>query len=257
MSKRSSKRPHSGNVRPIAAPARLSHIRIATPTYDSVAPSYCRSLAMTFAMLVHNGIEVTIDMHVGSSLITSARNRLIANFMKSNDKVLFFLDADLGWDPIAFAKVLASPDDLAVACYPVKKPTEEYAVGMIADEAGRPVVRADGFVQVAHAATGFMKITRQWVERMIAAYPELRYKEQDGTECYALFDCQLIDGKYWGEDYVACKRWTAIGGEIWAWPNATFEHVGHRSWTGNLHEYLLKLGKEEAREAARTVSEAA
>src|SRR5690606_16161513 len=103
-----------------------------------------------------------------------------------------------------------------------------------------------------------MKITRAWVEKMIAAYPELRYVEQDGTECYAFFDCQLEDGKYWGEDYVACRRWTRIGGRIWAYPDATFEHVGRRSWTGNLHEYLLALNNAaDAPGEAPAVSEAA
>jgi hypothetical protein len=52
---------------------------------------------------------------------------------------------------------------------------------------------------------------------------------------YALFDC-MIDpetGVYLSEDYAFCRRWRAIGGEIWLDLESKLTHTGSYSFRGN------------------------
>jgi len=78
---------------------------------------------------------------------------------------------------------------------------------------------------------------------MIIAYPNLKYKalhafprpSQPSDHLYALFDC-MIDpdtGVYLSEDYAFCRRWRAIGGEIWLDLNSKLNHSGSYTYRGN------------------------
>jgi hypothetical protein len=68
----------------------------------------------------------------------------------------------------------------------------------------------------------------------------LRHREPNlpGDLAYALFDTVLEDGGYWGEDYVFCRRWGAIGGETFVDPSIAFRHVGMKAFAGRLGDHL-------------------
>jgi len=42
------------------------------------------------------------------------------------------------------------------------------------------------------------------------------------------------DGTYLSEDFAFCKRWTDMGGEIWADLNSRLGHVGPMTFNGDL-----------------------
>ena len=42
------------------------------------------------------------------------------------------------------------------------------------------------------------------------------------------------DGTYLSEDFAFCKRWSDIGGEIWADLNSRLKHVGQIAFCGDL-----------------------
>ena len=42
------------------------------------------------------------------------------------------------------------------------------------------------------------------------------------------------DGTYLSEDFAFCKRWTDMGGEIWADLNSRLNHVGQMTFCGDL-----------------------
>ena len=53
---------------------------------------------------------------------------------------------------------------------------------------------------------------------------------------FALFEC-MIDSKtgtYLSEDFAFCKRWTDIGGEIWADLESRLDHVGPSVFNGDI-----------------------
>jgi hypothetical protein len=52
---------------------------------------------------------------------------------------------------------------------------------------------------------------------------------------YAIFDCNIdAKGHYLSEDWLFCRRWSALGGEIWAHGKVLLNHIGHYEFQGDL-----------------------
>ena len=104
-----------------------------------------------------------------------------------------------------------------------------------------------GFVKVRYAGTGFLMIRRAALERMCALYPQLRYKRDHSLDAasssenrFALFENMIAeDGTYLSEDFAFCKRWTDIGGEIWADLSSKLNHVGPMAFCGELSSQFV------------------
>jgi hypothetical protein len=100
----------------------------------------------------------------------------------------------------------------------------------------------DGFMEVREAPTGFMCIKRQVFDRLIEAYPDMRYVPDwpkgtypEGGVHYRFFDV-MVDPesrRYLSEDYGFCRIWEAIGGKIFVDANSDLSHQGERLYTGD------------------------
>jgi hypothetical protein len=112
------------------------------------------------------------------------------------------------------------------------------------------VIEKAGFVKVRYAGTGFLMIRRDAVERMCARYPQLQYKRDHSIDAatasdkrFALFECMIAeDGTYLSEDFAFCKRWTDMGGEIWADLKSKLNHVGPMTFSGDLSSQFTSVG---------------
>ena len=102
--------------------------------------------------------------------------------------------------------------------------------------------KTDGaFAAADYAGTGFLLIKRAALLKMIAAYPETKFKSvqsfppSPGSDnLYALFDCMIDEaGAYLSEDYAFCRRWKKLGGELWLDRASTLTHTGPYSFQGN------------------------
>lgn len=108
----------------------------------------------------------------------------------------------------------------------------------------------NNLLNVKHIGTGFMLIKREVLEKMAAAYPETKYdddinilSDDENRYLYALFNCENhkgSDGKihYLSEDYLFCKRWIDMGGQIHAEVTSPLTHSGTHSFQGH---YLSSL----------------
>lgn len=109
------------------------------------------------------------------------------------------------------------------------------------------VVVRGGFAKVRNAGSGFLMIRRSALERMCANYPNLRYKRDHSMEAatasnnrFALFDCMIDEnGTYLSEDFSFCKRWSDMGGEIWADLESRLNHVGPLVFRGDLSSQFM------------------
>jgi len=89
-----------------------------------------------------------------------------------------------------------------------------------------------------------MMITKSVIHKMIAKYPETKYRNNVAgygnnimSDCfYALFDCCIdpISKVYLSEDYLFCKRWIDMGGELWLDLNTNLNHTGIIDYKGCL-----------------------
>lgn len=171
------------------------------------------------------------------SLIQRARNRIVAEFLASDCSHLLFIDADIGFTAHAALRLIAHDRPLIGGLYRKKNPARvDFAVNYIPHpEAMAERDDRTGAMRVENIATGFMLIRRDVIERMVAAYPHLRYRvnpnEGQGAwteHLFALFDCWIDPGTqtYWSEDYGFCQRWRALGGEVWCDPGLVLQHWG-------------------------------
>jgi hypothetical protein len=231
-------------------------ILIATPCYGGlVTDHYLISLLALTRLLDGNAIEFDVRT-ISDSLITRARNAMASAFLnEASFTHLLFIDADLGFDPAALLRYLSFDKDVVCGVYPLKRldvaslrassaPTDEiaeaasylYSSTLSVSDDNRP---ENGFLRAEYGATGFMLIARSVVERMAESYPELRYGADHAVSAgagakYAFFDTMVADGAFLPEDYSFCKRWRAIGGEIWIDLASRFSHVGGYVYKGDL-----------------------
>jgi hypothetical protein len=233
---------------------------VATPCFGGqISLVYAASMfKLQKALRAAGDVELKMLFKDGDALITRARASLAAQFLDDPDAThLLFIDADIGFEPAQVLRLIDCGADMCAAIYPIKRIDWDKVAATMA--AGRPnpgaaalhyvfevedpnaVVSRVGFAKVRYAGTGFLMIRRGALERMCAHYPQLRYERDHSTEAvtpsrnrFALFDCMIDEtGTYLSEDFAFCRRWTAMGGEIWADLKSTLDHVGPLVFRGD------------------------
>lgn len=190
----------------------------------------------------------------GSSNIGYARELLMSAALRSGATHVMFVDDDMAWsDPRLLPDLIAADHDFAAAVGVKKLPGPTRFCCQFF-EGAQPVHPTSGFLGVKSVGFGLCVIKRQVFEKMIAAYPKLRY-DAAGQEPagHALF-CETVqvgsDGKRlrMTEDMAFCYRWTGIGGEIWVDHQATLRHVGRFDYSGRIADVLEAVPQKEAAE---------
>ena len=255
---------------------------VGTPCYGGlVTQDYAMSLIRLSALAPAAGFDVANIMLGNDALITRARSAIVAKFLDNPSTThLLFVDADICFSPDSVVRMLKFDRDFVAGLYPAKiidwqqlsqrfgqtdESLEEAGLAYVGDVcAGSALKVENGFATGNYAGTGFQLIKRGVFERMIKAHPETKYKalhafprpSQPSDNLYALFDC-MIDpetGVYLSEDYAFCRRWRAIGGEIWLDLTSRLVHTGNYSFRGNaagaLRGYSFRLAERNPRNAA-------
>jgi hypothetical protein len=242
-------------------PSSPINLVVATPCFGGqISAVYATALFTLQAFLRRfAGVNLKVRFKDGDALITRARASLVAQFLDDPDAThLLFIDADIGFEPEQVLRLIQCGADMCAAIYPIKlidwdkvKSTIETARPNPAAAALKYVFEVDdanavtersGFVKVRYAGTGFLMIRRAALEKMCARYPQLQYRRDHSLDAatasnnrFALFECMIAeDGTYLSEDFAFCKRWTDIGGEIWADLNSRLNHVGPMTFRGDL-----------------------
>jgi hypothetical protein len=234
---------------------------IGTPCYGGqVTSQYANSLLGLQQACWLRGIRFGVVLLSGDALITRARQNIVAQFLAKPDTThLLFIDADIGFAPEQAFRLLDFGAELSAAIYPTKsldsnrfrpiaangkRDAELNALSYViqVNQSGGITVR-NGFIKVNYAGTGFLMIQRNALLAMIERYPELRYTAdlqsedplRDSAYRSALFNCMIDEatGIYLSEDYSFCKRWTDMGGEIWADIDSRLDHVGSYVYSGH------------------------
>jgi hypothetical protein len=240
------------------------HVIVGTPCYGGlVTHVYVHSLLKLMAYATaRGGLEIGLYTAAHDSLVTRSRNSIVAGFLDQAAAThLMFVDADTGFEPEDFARLLAFDEDVVAGMYPVKNvdwaqtarraaaggaTLEElreaglHFVGVPCAAGGRE--ERDGFVTADYAGAGFMLIRRAAIERLVRAHPELKYEvaqtypapARRSDHLYALFDC-TIDPEtrtYLSEDFAFCARHRRLGGKVWLDTQSRLKHVGAYEFQG-------------------------
>jgi hypothetical protein len=230
------------------------HLMVGTPCYGGfiTVPNFTSALRLR-DYCGKNGIRLTFAMPWGDALVTRARQSIAAYFLEDPTAThLLFIDADISYDVDQVLRLLRFDKDVCAGLYPAKhydwelvrkkalegeKRLEAAGLAYVYDWK-EPREMVDGFGKVTKAGTGFLLVKRAVLEAMAKRYPELKYKApgpQGEKEHYAFFNCLVDDkGVYLSEDYAFCKRWTDMGGDIWADFESRLGHMGPEMFKGDL-----------------------
>jgi hypothetical protein len=243
-------------------------LAIATPCFGGqVSSLYAASIfKLQRALYANPEIELVVHLREGDALITRARADLVALFLDDPAAThLLFVDADIGFEPDQVMRLVACGGDMVGGAYPIKRVNWDKARKVIAEQ--RPNTRSavldyvlevedperiavvDGFARVRYAGTGFLMIRRHALERMCRHYASLQFRREHSiadplagsTNRFALFECMIepATGIYLSEDFSFCKRWTDMGGDIWADLESRLNHVGPTTFYGDVATQFL------------------
>lgn len=223
----------------------------AIPTIDGAIRSECMLSLMTAQRLLFEAkIESDVLVIADCPYLPTARNTLAAMFLRDPEATdLFFIDSDVGFDAMAVIRMVNRPEEIVAGIYPLKRDSGGWPVVMQTRD-GIPIGR-EGLIEADFLPTGFMRIKRSALERLMEAYPCLRYADSvvetmgDGTlrEAWDFFHMGIdFERQRWTtEDYAFCQRWRELGGRLWIDPDIDFQHVGRKAYHGNLHQFLMRL----------------
>jgi hypothetical protein len=192
---------------------------IATPTHDC---KFCLNYHESIIKLLTSNLRPELKLwfvHVGGvALIHDARNRIVDFFMKGNYSHLFFVDSDIGFDPLDIYRLLDADKDVVCGLYPRREDNSvTYFPRPTSDER---------FAEMEWGATGFMCIRRNVFENLAEELPDL-VTQKDGETRHMFFNPIAL----MGEDYSFCARWKHVGGKIFADTKARFTHQGMKLFT--------------------------
>lgn len=210
----------------------------ATPTYIQPFDAYLEALKGSVPALDAADINHQIVFRVGSPYISHARSELLRKALDAKADDIVFIDHDLSWRPEDLVRLIQTPGDVVSGLYRFKKEPAEFMGAICPNADGRPIVRDDGCVKADWVPAGFLKITKEGVDRFMRAYPELTYGPKFSLSV-DLFNHGAHDGLWWGEDYAFSRRWGAIG-DIWIVPDLDLtHHSATGAYPGNFHRHLL------------------
>jgi hypothetical protein len=97
------------------------HLWVGTPVDGGISGNYVSSMIKLTLHMARNKIPMSYHQIHNDSLITRARNTMVAQFLKDPTAThLIFIDSDVGFDPEIVTKLLASGYDVCGAPYPMK-----------------------------------------------------------------------------------------------------------------------------------------
>jgi hypothetical protein len=214
------------------------HLHIGMPCYGgNVSEPTMTSLLRFILMAQQVGLNWSLDTMVNESLVTRARNNLMAKMMTNQSATHFmFIDADIRFQPESILQMMACDKDVIGGLYPKKALPVNYVINLKRETK----VQGDIFT-VDTMGTGFLLFKKEVYVQLCAAHPETKYVDDVGLgkqyepTMYSIFDCEIDEkGHYLSEDWLFCRRWSALGGEIWAHGKVLLNHIGHYEFVGDL-----------------------
>jgi hypothetical protein len=210
---------------------RTTRVHICMPCYggmltESTFMSYikwsnvCRQL----------GLEWTMETMTNESLISRARNTLVAKFLNNPDSThLMFVDADIGWEPWHLLVMLNAQKDVIGGLYPMKTLPVKWVVNGFE---GAETSEDGNLQEVSKTGTGFMLVKRDVFDKL-NAHPAVKPFNNDiglpkelDKHLKTYYDTAVRENRYYSEDWTFCENWRDLGGKIWIDKRVLLKHTG-------------------------------
>lgn len=218
---------------------------IALPAYDfKVSLKLAVSLAKFSRASAEHGIDIQIGSICGCSVVSRARNLLAKDMLESKCDYLLFIDSDINFEPDDIFRLMAwgtDPKKGIVAAVPrTRNESKVYIATLDYDENGDLTMNGMGLVRAKRVATAFMLVRREVFETLEKEHPEWAYYDSKTDRTLScMFDFELSEEGYIGEDFLFCDRVRSHGFEVWIDPTITLGHMGVQEYVGNYGNDIL------------------
>ena len=188
-----------------------------------------------------------------------ARNSLLGYFHANRQYTdLVWWDDDVAITPGAFLPFVSHDVDFVCAPYRHKRDIESYPGELTSVEDRKMHESASTKTPLFNSiywAIGFSRQSRACIDKMLAD-PDLRWADDEltGVKVPYVFKDEGLGLSTLTEDYVYCRRWIDLGGEVWIDPLMMTGHSGNQCWWGrfgsvlvqNVEQYRLAKAMERA-----------
>jgi FkbM family methyltransferase len=208
---------------------------IAVPVYRAAEASFIVSL-MTLLSRPPEGLDFTLRILPGDSLVTRARNTLTAWFLESDATHLLWLDSDLVFSPEMIARLCSHDEPVVAGMYPLKTDTDgtiEWCLNALPGAVKRP----DGLKPVRYAGTGAMLISRDVFRKMVeSGHAAPYYPGAEKLEVHydfwnvGVFAPDDSPGRYLSEDWYFCEWCQQLKIPVLVDTQTIFRHVGQEAY---------------------------
>lgn len=216
----------------------MQKVLIGTPSYDGkIDVWFANSLISTVKESITKEIHVHAIYTSYDSLVQRARNSLVKLALDGGYDDLFFIDADVEWEPEWFFNLLERPEPIVGGALVKKTDKEGYTIKLVDKELQ---YSSDGkLIEVDGVGTGFLKISRFALEKLWEVSEEYL---SEGKSNRMIFDLKVENGDLISEDFVLCNKWKSMGYKVWADPRITCNHIGIKKFKGNFKNFIEKNG---------------
>ena len=246
---------------------KTTRVHIAMPCYGGMLTE---STFMSFIKWANTarqlGIDWTLETMVNESLISRARNTLTAKFLDQAESThLFFVDADIGWEPWHLLVLLNRDKDVIGGLYPMKTMPIKWVVnGFEGAEEG-----PDGLQVVSKAGTGFLLMKKHVFEKLNVHPAVKQYKNDIGLDpkydkyLKTYFDTAVRQNRYYSEDWTFCENWRDLGGKVYVDKRVLLRHSGAYVFCMENQQHLLNtigpmyVQEQQAQAAQQAAQQAA
>ena len=192
------------------------NVKLFIPLLDNgqgdIKADFLRDFFVGFAGRAINLVRIS-DSHPGR-----ARNRAVAEFIRSDCTHLLFIDGDIGFQPVHIARMFEHDAPIVGGIYCLKD--HEQTRLCLQTLPGHKEIETGGLMPVARVGTGFLRIAREVFERMkspASGYSPhtfaARYNNH-GRDEWDFFQSGVVDGEWLSEDWFFCDRARAFGYEV-------------------------------------------
>lgn len=223
-------------------------ILIATPAFGGmVTTEYMGSLLKTLIWCASNNIVAELMTLNNESLISRARNRCATYALDNKYDKLFFIDADMVWEPFDFANVLKSDKPIIGGTYPMKSYPVTLNFNMKEEDAERfeqyrsprgytefiERTKKEEF-EVRHIPTGFMMIDSSVLKKLTEVVPSyIGYNAvtDEKAKFYDFFPVRVNGEDYESEDWAFCSIAKENGFPIYLQTRVILKHTGQHNYS--------------------------
>ncbi len=222
-------------------------VLVGTPTYNGQLTTPFATSLLELSKLLGEKMEwVTTN----GTLVAFARNVLASRVLEEDFSHLLFVDSDISFQAPLVQRLIEFDQPVVGAVYPQRTidphrffnqartrsdPNSAWATSLsFPMHLEVPHVSRGDFYRAESVPTGLMLIKREVFERLRESYPDLYrpainsyYESQGLANVLQCFDAAYDpNGVAIGEDLSFCRRWRAVGGELWTIFDDTVGHFG-------------------------------